>query len=58
MKKIFLLISVVILLATTGCVYEDHEHGWHHRYHREYDGYTEWPTYPEAGVDIRIHGEH
>ncbi len=57
MKHIFLLLGVIVLLATTGCVYEGHR-GWHHRYYREYHGYSEWPTYPEAGVDVHIHAEH
>jgi hypothetical protein len=62
MKHILLLISVVTLLTTTGCIFPGHrgggDYGGHDQYrgHGEYREHPEYRDYPESGVDVRIHG--
>ncbi|HWX23371.1 MAG TPA: hypothetical protein VN578_26010 [Candidatus Binatia bacterium] len=63
MKLILLLISVVTLL-TTGCIFPEHRGGGgEYREHGEYRGHGEYReeaehrSYPEPGVNVRIHAD-
>ena len=59
MKSILLLISVLALLATTGCIFPGHRGGgeYHDHGYRSHDGYRGHPGYAEPGVDVRIHAD-
>ncbi|HWW00312.1 MAG TPA: hypothetical protein VNZ64_11495 [Candidatus Acidoferrum sp.] len=61
MKHIILLLSVVTLLATSGCIFPGHGGGGEYRGHDEYRGHgeyrehSEYREYPEPAVVVRIH---
>jgi len=57
MKHILLLISVVALLTTTGCIFPGHRGGGEYNEHGEYYGHTQYSNYSEPGVDVRIHAQ-
>lgn len=62
MKHILLLMGVVALLMSTGCIFpgghhgggEYHDGGEYHG-HGEYREHSEYRSYPEPGVVIKIH---
>jgi hypothetical protein len=61
MKHILLLISVVTLVGTTGCIFPGHrgggDYGGHedHHGHGEYEGHSEYNHAPEPVVVVRVH---
>jgi len=61
MKQILLLISVVTLLTTTGCLFPGHRGGGDYGHHEEYRGHDEgrrgpeYRSYPDPAVNVRIH---
>ena len=62
MKSVLLLICVVSLLATVGCIFPDHRgggdyRGQEYRGHGEYRERSEYPRYVEPGVSVRIHAD-
>ncbi len=66
MKSVLLLICVVSLLTTVGCIFPGHRGGeeYHNRgEYREYRGHgeyrerSEYPRYVEPGVSVRIHAD-
>jgi hypothetical protein len=68
MKHILLLISVVTVLTTTGCIFPGNRGGGDYGHHEEYRGHEEdrghwqegdrsgYRSYSEPAVDVRIHG--
>ena len=57
MKLILLLIGVVTLLMTAGCISPGHRGGGEGRGREEYRKDSEHRSHPEPGVDVRIHAE-
>ena len=63
MKFTLLLISAITLLTTAGCIFPGPRGGGQYRDHSEYRGHGEYRwhsgyrSYPEPGVNIRIHAE-
>ena len=68
MKHILLLLSVLTLLMTAGCIFPghrgggDYHDGEYYRGHEDYRGHQEYggdgdyrEQYPEPGVSVRIH---
>jgi hypothetical protein len=54
-----LLICVVSLLTTVGCIFPGHQGGADYQYlgHGEYREHSEYPGYAEPGVSVRIHAD-
>ena len=67
MKSVLLLICVVSLLTTVGCIFpgnrgggdyrRDEYRGQEYRGHGEYRERSDYPRYVEPGVSVRIHAD-
>ena len=60
MKHLFLLICVVTLLTTAGCIFPGHRGGgYYDEYHGhgEYQEHSEYQSYPEREMNGRMHAD-